>query len=339
MLPSCVAWPQLTSWRSVDAPFTKWQRCPVDRLRALAVFCKVVELQGLSEAARVLGVSKAAVSKYVTSLEGELDARLIHRTSRTVGPTTTGRVVYERARALLDQMRELEAAAKADKEEPVGTLRVSAPVAFGLLQLGEPLAQFARAHPAVRLELSLSDRFVRLAEEGFDVGVRVTAHLEQEDIVAVPLGSSVMIACAAPEYLARAGRPRAPRELEKHACIAFSPPGATGRVGWRFDSEHENAGVVWIEPAVRVDNSLLQLDLACSGLGVAFLLSFVAARELRAGALIPLFEGTATETRTVYAIYPSPRHASAKVRALVRALQAAYRNASWATAGDSAREP
>jgi DNA-binding transcriptional LysR family regulator len=283
-------------------------------------------------------VSTAAVSKHVTSLEGELEARLIHRTSRKVGPTTTGRVVYERARALLDQMQELEAAAKADKEEPVGMLRVSAPVAFGLLQLAEPLAQFARAHPAVRLELSLSDRFVRLAEEGFDVGIRVTARLEQEDIVAVPLGRSPLIACASPEYLARAGRPRAPRELEGHACIAFSPPGATGRVGWRFDAELEEAGVVWVEPAVRVDNSLLQHDLACSGLGVAFLLSFVVERGLRAGALVPLFEGAASETRTVYAVYPSPRHASAKVRALVRALQAAYLNASWATARDLAQE-
>lgn len=277
----------------------------------------------MSQAARALGVSKAVVSKYIAALEEELHARLLHRTTRTVRPTATGRAVYTRARALLEQMQELEAAAKAEKGEPAGTLRVSAPVAFGLLHLADPLAAFAHAHPAVRLELSLTDRFVRLADEGFDVAIRIAARLEDEDVVAVRLARSRMIACASPDYLARAGRPRAPEDLAEHACIAFAAPGTSGRVPWRFGDESDVGRTVWIEPAVRVDSSLLQRHLACSGLGIAFLLTFVAERELHAGMLVALFDGIVTEERTIYAIYPSPQHASAKVRAFVRSLQTA----------------
>ncbi len=309
----------------------------MDRFRALGIFCKVVEAEGMTEAARALGVSKAVVSKYIGGLEEDLGVRLFHRTTRSVRPTATGRAVFARARAMLEQMQELEAAAKAEKGEPVGTLRVSAPLGFGTLHLGGPLAAFARAHPAVHLEVSLSDRFVRLADEGFDVAVRIAAKLEDEDVVAVRLATTRMIACASPEYLKRAGRLRTPHDLVHHECIAFASPASSGRVPWRFDEESTDGEAVWIDPVMRVDSSLLQRDLARAGLGVAFLLSFVAERELRAGSLVRVLEGFATEQRTVWGVYPSPQHASAKVRAFVRSLQNAYRTASWAERVDDGR--
>ncbi|AKU98637.1 Transcriptional regulator, LysR family [Labilithrix luteola] len=305
----------------------------MDRLRALAFFCKVVETESITEAARAMSVSKAVVSKYVAALERELGVRLFHRTTRSVRPTATGRAVFAHARSVLERMQELEGAATAEKGEPVGTLRVSAPVAFGTLQLAAPLSDYARAHPKVQLELALTDRFVRLADEGFDVGVRISSRIEDEDLVAVRLATTSMIACASPDYIERAGRPRKPQDLARHACLAFASPTSSGRVPWKFGASRKSAGgaedAVWIDPAVRVDSSLLQRDLACAGLGIAFLLPFVAEKELRTGSLVPLLEGFATEERSIHAVYPSPQHASAKVRTFVRALRDAYRIASW----------
>jgi len=123
----------------------------MDRLRALAWFCKVVELQGISEAARALGVSKAVVSKYVAWLEDDLGARLLHRTTRVVRPTATGRAVHERARQLLDQMQELEGTAKAEKGQPVGARFASRlPSRLGSCTLETPSRHSFEANPAVQ---------------------------------------------------------------------------------------------------------------------------------------------------------------------------------------------
>ncbi|UQA59858.1 LysR family transcriptional regulator [Polyangium aurulentum] len=293
----------------------------MDRLRALAWYCKVVESRGISEAARALGVSKAVVSKYVTALEEELNARLLHRTTRAVRPTATGRAVYERARTVLEDMRSLEAAARAERAEPAGTLRVTAPVAFGLTGFGELVAAFARAHPAVRVEIALTDRYVRLADEGFDVAIRIAKRLDDEDVLAVRLATTRMLVCAAPAYLARAGRPRAPQDLADHACIAYAPAGTSGRVAWHVAGPSGDERV-WIEPVLRADSSVLLRDATRAGLGIAVLLSFVVEPDLRSGALVELFAGA--EERTVFAVYPAPLHASAKVRAFVRALQQSH---------------
>ena len=297
----------------------------MDRLRALAWYCKVVDLGGMSEAARALGVSKAVISKYVAALEEDLNARLLHRTARAVRPTATGRAVYERARAVLEDMQALEAAAKAERAEPAGTLRVTAPVAFGLMGFGEHVAAFARAHPAVRVEIALTDRYVRLADEGYDVAIRIARRLADEDVLAVRLATTRMIACASPAYLDRAGRPRAPRDLTEHACLAYAPPRTSGRVAWHLAGPSEDERV-WIEPVLRADSSVLLRDAARAGLGVALLLSFVVEPDVRSGALVELFAGVGAEERTVFAVYPTPLHASAKVRAFVRALQQAYRD-------------
>jgi len=292
----------------------------MDRFRSLTCYCKVVELSGITEAGKALRISKAAVSKAIASLEEELGVRLLHRTTRAVRPTATGRVVYARARAVLAELEELEAAARADKAEPVGTLRISAPVAFGLLHLRDHIAAFAKAHPAVRIELALTDRYVRIVEEGFDLAIRIATEPDDGDVVAVSLARTAIRICASPGYLRRAGRPRRPRDLLRHTCISYDAPGGTGRVPWYFEGE-----TLLIDPAIRVDNSVLLRDLARAGVGIASLMSFVCAGDLATGALISLFQGAPDATRTIYAMYPSPRHATAKVRAFVRFLQAAYR--------------
>jgi len=119
--------------------------------------------------------SKAVVKQVRRLVGGRFGARLLHRTTRVVRPTATGRAVHERARQLLIRCKSWKGTAKAEKGQPVGSLRISAPVAFGLLHLGDPIAAFIRANPAVQVDLSLNDRFVRIAEEGFDMAIRIAA--------------------------------------------------------------------------------------------------------------------------------------------------------------------
>ncbi|NUP10571.1 MAG: LysR family transcriptional regulator [Polyangiaceae bacterium] len=295
----------------------------MDRLRALSWFSKVVELESFSAAATALGVSKAAVSKEIARLEADLGATLLHRTTRSVRPTATGRTVFTRCRGLLDQMQEIEAAAKLDRVEPFGTLRVSVPIALGLLHLKGALSTYMRAYPSVQLELSLTDRFVRIAEEGYDVAIRVATQPDDQDVIATRLSDVRMVACASRDYLARAGRPKTPRDLPKHACLAYAAPGTSGRVPWRFGADKREQ-TIWIEPVVRADSSLLLRDLAIASHGIALLPSFVCDRELKSGALIELLEGAAPEGRNIFVMFPSTLRTSAKVQTFVRALRSAF---------------
>jgi DNA-binding transcriptional LysR family regulator len=293
----------------------------VDRLRALSAFRVVAELEGISAAARSLGVSKAVVSKYVTALEDELGVRLFHRSTRRMTLTAGGSAVLTQARQIAEQLETLHAVARRDRHEPSGTLRITAPATYGALHVTPRVAELRRQHPALRVELSLTDRFVRIAEEGYDVAIRVAAALPDQDTIAVKLATVHMGACASPAYLARAGTPRSPSDLTSHACLAYA---SADRVPWRFGkrgTEH----TVWIEPAIRSDSSLALTDLALAGLGIALLPSFASVHHVRAGTLVELFVAADAEDRSVFAMYPSPLHLSAKVTAFVRLLKRGQR--------------
>ena len=290
----------------------------VDRLRALSAFRVVAELESISAAARSLGVSKAVVSKYVAGLEAELRVRLFHRSTRRMSLTTTGRAVLSQAREIGAQMEALQSIARQDRQEPSGTLRITAPATFGALHVTARVVELRRLHPKLRVELALTDRFVRIAEEGYDLAIRVTSQLPDQDTIAVKLAKVRMVACASPSYLAHAGTPRSPAALTSHACLAYAS-GSGERVAWRFGKGRAEAAV-WIEPALRSDSSVALTDFALAGLGIALLPSFASDRHVRTRALVELFVADAEE-RAVYAMYPSPLHLSAKVTAFLRLLK------------------
>ena len=154
------------------------------RLEDLQAFARVVDARGFSGAARLLGTTKSAVSKQVVRLEDQLGTRLLHRTTRSVSPTAEGRAVYERALRLLDDARALDDELAGRRDEPSGVLRLSTSTAFGNLQFTALAAEFCARHPQLQLVLGLNDRYVDLAEEGFDVVLRLT-HEEIADAVGV----------------------------------------------------------------------------------------------------------------------------------------------------------
>src|SRR5574343_1408269 len=187
------------------------------RLEALHAFARVVEARGLSGAARLLGSTKSEVSKQVGRLEDQLGTRLLHRTTRSVSPTAEGRTVYEHALRLLDESLALETELAGRHDEPRGVLRMSVSTAFGNLQFTALLAEFCARHPQLEVVLGLNDRYVDLAEEGFDVVLRLTAR-PSDGLVARRLAGIRFVLCASPAYLAAHGEPQSVADLAGYQC-------------------------------------------------------------------------------------------------------------------------
>src|SRR6185295_9001405 len=193
----------------------------MDALTDIAVFVRVVERGSFTLAADDLALSRAVVSKYLSRLEDRLGARLLHRTTRRLSLTEAGAALFEASRGALERIEEAEAAVAQFQSEPRGRLRVSAPMSFGILHLGPLLADFARAHPKVSMDLRLDDRYVNLVEDGIDVAVRIGA-LSDSSLVARKLAVTRAIACASPAYLAEHGTPESPEDLATHNCLIYS---------------------------------------------------------------------------------------------------------------------
>jgi DNA-binding transcriptional LysR family regulator len=291
----------------------------VDRLDEINAFAAVADARSFTQAARRLGVSSAQVSKLVARLENRLSARLLNRTTRDVSLTDTGRAYLERARQVLEDFASLESSVR-DESGPRGALRISAPVSFGAAELTPALLEFAAAYPLVALDVSSTDRMVNLVEEGFDVAVRI-GQLEDSSLIARKLAAVRMVTCAAPDHLARTGRPQTPEDLAAHEAI-LDTNGADPTV-WRFRSGAARREVR-VRGRLRFSGASACVAAARAGFGVTRVPAFAAAEDLRAGRLQALLCDFEPELIHVHAVYPHGRHLAAKVRAFVDFLAHRY---------------
>jgi DNA-binding transcriptional LysR family regulator len=293
----------------------------VDRFVALTVFASVVEQGSFARAAERLGMSTSAVSRRVAELEAHLSARLLNRTTRRLSLTESGRAFHERCVQLLADLGEAEEAVTAATIAPRGTLRLTCSISFGVRHLAPALADFQARHPQLRFDVELSDRAVDIVDEGIDLAIRIGS-LGSQSLIARKIGVSALLCCAAPAYLARHGTPSTPAELAKHACLSYEY--AAERSTWRF---RDNAGTeheVRIAGPVHANNGQILCALAVAGVGITLEPDFIVAPEVRAGRLVTLLPGYAVAPIDIYAVYPSRRHLSAKVRAFVDFLAARY---------------
>ena len=285
----------------------------MDTLDAMQAFAQVVEAGSFTEAARRLGRSKAAVSKYVSQLEARLGVTLLLRTTRSLRLTETGRAYHGRCVQLLEELADLEAAVGDAGRVPRGVLRVTAPPGLSEAFGEDIIGDFARAHPQVTVDLHLSHEMVDLVREGFDVAIRVTEP-DDSSLIARRLADAPIVACASPAYLARAGAPRHPEDLRDHPCLVDTNFRNAGR--WRFEVKGARL-VVPVDGPVRVNSPLTVRSLAIQGLGIALLPGFVAREALADGRLVRILEGFEGYRWAVYILYPPRRHLSAKVRVFV----------------------
>lgn len=283
----------------------------------MRAFTQVVESGSFSAAAARLGLSTTATSRHVAELEAHLHTRLLNRTTRRVSLTESGRAFYERSTQLLADLAEAEQEAQRAAIVPRGTIRLTASVNFGVRHVAPAIAAFLGRHAEVRFDVSLSDRIVDLVEEGFDLGIRIGAP-GSDNIVARKLGETRLVPCASPEYLKAHGAPQVPEDLARHNCFTYEY--VSPRNLWRFRDASGAERSVRVGGNLHSNNGDLLAEAAARGAGVVFEPAFIVGPEVRAGRLVPLLQEFAALPMPIYAVYPSRKHLSAKVRLFVEFL-------------------
>lgn len=288
----------------------------MDRFLEMKTFAAVVDAGSFVGAADALGLSKAAVSRYVNELETRLGIRLLHRTTRRLSLTPEGEVFLRRCRDLLADLDDAEAEITSRGDVARGLLRINVPVTFGIRRLAPLWGVFHARYPEVRLDISLVDRVVDLVEEGYDVAVRI-GKLSSSSLVARKLADTRLIVCASPEYLAAHGTPSRPEEIADHAVIGYSYWSAGDE--WNLEGP-EGMVNVRTRPSISSNNGDTCLAAALAGQGIILQPDFVVGDALEAGALVELLPKYSAGELGVYAVYPSRRHLAPKLRVLIAFL-------------------
>ncbi|MCB4768831.1 LysR family transcriptional regulator [Ancylobacter sp. Lp-2] len=294
----------------------------MERLDCDRMLVAVLDLGSFAAAARRQGTSSGQASKLVSRLEAELGIQLIKRTTRALAPTEVGAAYYHRIKALLEEFDALDAAVRNASGTPTGTLRITAPMSFGSIQLTPALLDFASAYPEIRLDVGFTDRVVDLVEEGYDAAVRIGTPVDSS-LVARKLCDARVVLVAAPAYLAARGAPLRPQDLAGHDCIVdtnFRDPH-----NWRFSIPDGGTLDVPIAGRLRFSSGEACLAAATAGLGIANVPSFIAGPHLRAGLVQRLLSASEPPPHGLFALYPPGRHLALKVRVLVDFLVARFR--------------
>jgi DNA-binding transcriptional LysR family regulator len=268
-------------------------------LNDLSIFSIVAEEGGLTRAARRLGVPKSTISRRLSALETRLAVKLLIRTPRAVQLTAAGKSLYEGVRAALEQITEAERSAHDQGTSAKGRVRIAAPRDYGVFVCAPIVRAFLAEHPLIQVDLELSDRTVNLVEEGFDAAIRVGA-LTTQALVARRVGSIGVKLVASPDYLARRGTPRAPKDLLSHDVLLFGAP------LWKMS----RAGVVTeLEISPKLSASSLEVirDAAKGGLGVARVTDYMVVDAIARGELEAVLSDWSFGERPVHIVH-SGRH-------------------------------
>lgn len=283
----------------------------MNRFSELRAFTAVVEANGFSAAARDIGQARSSVNRLVLALEERLGAQLLHRTTRTVSPTSTGQALYERARQLLDDLDEMENSIGATRTEAIGKLRISAPPSFGDLNFSDLIVAFMKAHPKVDIDISFESRFVDPISEGFDIVIRVAAPDEETYLVDHRVLHLNYIPCAAPDYLKQAPDLSFAQDLKNHAVLVQKQSNASP--SWTLQS-NDGPVTLALSPYLTANTFETLHRAVCAGLGVAIMPEYAIRTDLEAGRLVPVLEDHKLAPRMLQVIYPPARHLSARVR-------------------------
>lgn len=288
----------------------------MDRLTSLRVFCVVAERKSFTAAAERLGVSTAMASKHVMQLESRLGTRLLNRTSRRVSLTETGELYFQQVRPMLDTLDEVEAAVTNVTVVPRGTLRFSAPVWFANPVFAGLLADYQKRYPEVRFDVDLSGRLVNLVEEGIDLALRVTtAETLDPGLIARPLTEVRFDLVASPSYLNRTGRPDKLADLNGHALLMYSGiPAPDGAFTFRGAKGSER---VKFKLAMQSHNETMLHLATLEGMGISLLPKWMTSADVDQDRLEILLPDALKLSNPMFAVYPSRKYLSAKVRTFI----------------------
>ena len=286
-----------------------------DRFTAMTYFVRIVERGSLTGAARDLGKTLPALSRSLRALEERLGARLLTRTTRAIALTEFGQQYFEHCRRILHDIDEAEGLASEAGRVAQGLVHITAPLLFGRLHVAPLVAPFLAAHPRVQIDMHLTDSVVSMVDDSIDLSIRI-GDLHDSSLVAIPLGYTRRIVCAAPSYWSAHGKPQHPQELKQHNCLTLR--GLNQKRGWLFRVDGEER--YWpINTAYFCNDGSAVIHVTRAGGGIAQMLSYQVAADFAEGTLTPVLGEYAPHPLPVHAVYPGGRLLPAKVRALLDA--------------------
>ena len=272
-------------------------------------FVAVAETESFTAAAKRLDSSVANISRQIQALENRLATKLFHRTTRKVSATEEGHIFYHHCRQLLDGLDDAERAISNLQTKPTGKLKVTAPLSYGETFIAPLVNDFATAYPDLKIEMHLSNQQFDLIDNGFDLAIRLGV-LEDSTLVARKLADRKQYVCASPAYLTRYGQPHTLSELDEHNCLL-------GTLDyWRFEEAGRQRNLK-VQGNLRCNSGPALRDAALKGLGVVQLPDYYVDEFIEAGKLVSLLSHQSQGLEGIWAVYPSNRHLSAKVRVLI----------------------
>ncbi len=289
----------------------------MDLLKSLRAFEAVVEAGGFAAAAREMGLSRAVVNHQVQQLEAHLGTQLLARSTRKVTPTESGAAFYERSRTILADLDNAVSDLSESHESVRGSLRINAPMTFGTTYLASAIAQFCEQYPDVHCEVTLSDRFVNLIEEGFDVTLRIAEAEYHTSVATEVIGTTERVLCASPAF-AKANELRSPADLKHVRCLHYGLQQTGQR--WQLNGPDGETSVK-VNCVMWSNNGDVLRAAALNHQGVVMLPTFVVGAALQSGALQRILPEYSMSPLDVFLLYPRHRHLTRKIRVFVEFLK------------------
>jgi len=286
----------------------------MDRLTELELFVKIAESGSVGRAAEALGMSNPAASRHLAALENRLRARLVERNTRRLYLTTEGQEFYERARAVLADLQDAEAAIDSSTLNPSGVLRVSASLSFSLHQIAPRLRRYHQLYPNVRVHVEAANRYLDMIDNGIDVAIRNREFEPDSNITIRRLATTRRLLCASPAYLAERGVPRTPRDLESHDFLLYVYANNANEL--RLSRDHETQTVT-VQGLLESNDGQVLRAASLDGLGILVQPSYIVYDDIVAGRLIPILNDWDLPRLQINIAYPSRKHLSAKVRSFI----------------------
>lgn len=284
----------------------------MDRIVAARVFLTIVERGSLIGAATSLGMSRAMVTRYLAQMEDWAGARLLHRSTRKLGLTAAGENTVLRCREIIDICERVPMAADTEVAQPRGFLRIACSQSLGQSVLADAVTQYMRRYPRTRIDLQIGNTMLNLVESRIDLAVRITNELDP-NLIARPLAGCASLVCAAPAYLAERGTPLTPAELNAHNCLTYS---YFGNSLWQFERDGDTLSVP-VSGNLSANDSVVLLQAAVAGAGIALQPAFSALPLIASGALVALLPQYQPQQMGIHALYTSRQHLPATLRTML----------------------
>lgn len=291
----------------------------VTAITDLEIFARVARTGNMSAAGREMGLSPAVVSKRISLLEERLNTRLFQRTTRQLTLTETGEGYFKRVVDILSLIEEAEDFVSRRNTKPRGLLKVTAPTSFSRLHVAPFLPEFLQKYPEIELDFNLTDNFVDIIREGFDLAIRI-GELQDSSLVQRKLAADTRVICASPAYLAQAGMPKTLADLDDHNCLS-----AGAQELWRLQDATGGQRALKVKGNIRSNSLEFMREALLAGLGLGLRSTWDIAAELKSGALqVVLPEWRGADSVAIYAVYPCRDFMPEKVNVFIEYLAELY---------------